>query len=119
MNDHHERELLNRVRVTLDACLDTIDPAQLKRLREGRQQALQLAGKRPISWFSLPRLIPVGGIAALTVVALSVSLWFGMRPQPFSNSAAEEVDMLTVPDNLELYKDMDFYQWLAQTHAAR
>jgi hypothetical protein len=119
MNDTQEQEFLSKVRSRLDAGLEDINPVIAKRLRECRQQAVDLADQKPFRLFRVPRLIPVGVVAALAVVAVSASLWFTMRPQPLQNQAAEEIEVLTVPGNLEMYKDLEFFQWLAQTHEPR
>jgi hypothetical protein len=119
MNTTQEQELLDKLRSRLDAGLEEIDPVIAKRLRESRQQAVDLAEKKPSHLFHIPRLLPAGGFAVLAVVALSASLWFSMRPQPFQNQTAEEIEVLTAPGNLEMYKDLEFFQWLAQTHEPR
>jgi hypothetical protein len=120
MSGHeHGRELINKVRSRLDADLENLDPSIADRLRESRRRAVALADKKPFSLFNMPRLVPAGGFAALAVVAVAASLWFSQRSQSFPNKSAEEIEVLTVKGNLEMYKDLEFFQWLAQTHDAR
>ena len=122
MNEHEyedEQKLLGRVRSALDADLEQLDPAITGRLQDSRRQAVELANKKSFKLFTMPRLIPVGGFATLAVAAVAASFWFGMRPQSFPNKAAEEIEVLTVQGNLDMFKELDFFQMLAQTHETR
>lgn len=118
MNEN-EQDFLKKVRNRLDSGLEQLDPSITKRLRESRRQALDVAEKRPFSLVNMPRLIPISGFATLAIVAVAASLWFSMRSQAVSSKAAEEIEVLTTQGNLEMYKDLEFYQWLAQTHETR
>jgi len=113
-----EQKLQARVRRALDVELESLDPAITCRLQECRRRAVEQIERKPFSLLTVPRLIPVGG-ATLAVAALTVSLWYGMRPQPVPNKAADEIEVLTVQGNLEMYKELDFFQMLAQTHESR
>jgi hypothetical protein len=113
-----EQEFLKTVRSSLDGDLDRLGPAVTQRLRESRQQAVELAEKKPFSLFALPRLAPIGGFATLAVVAMSVSLWFSLRPAAVPNKA-EEIEVLMVQGNLDMYRDLEFFQWLAKTNEPR
>jgi hypothetical protein len=131
MNEHeNEQDFLTRVREELDAGLEQMDPSVSRRLQAIRRTALEQAEKKPVGLFSMPRLVPVGlfsmprlvpvgAFATLAVAAVAMSLWFSMRQQPIPNRAADEIEVLTVQGNLEMYKDLEFFQWLAQTHEHR
>jgi hypothetical protein len=120
MNKHEtEQDFLTRVLGELDAGLEQMDPSVARRLQAIRSTALEQAEKKPFSLFSMPRLVPVGTFATLAVAAVAMSLWFSMRQQPIPNRAADEIEVLTVQGNLEMYKDLEFFQWLAQTHEHR
>ena len=114
-----EQDFLKRVRSGLDAGQARLDPAITKRLQESRQRALDLAERKPFRLFSMPRLIPVSGFATLAVVAVAMSLWFSLRPQALPHKAAEEIEVLTMQGNLDMYKDLELFQWLAQAHETR
>jgi hypothetical protein len=117
--NQEEQELRDSVRSSLDAGLDTLDPAITGRLRESRRLAVDLSEKRSFSLFTLPRLLPASGYAALAVISVVVSLWVFQRHQVVPTKMAEEMEVLTVPGNLDMYKDLEFFQWLAQTHETR
>lgn len=118
MNEH-EQEFIKKVCNDLDTGLEQLDPSIAKRLRNSRRRAMDLAEKKPYNIFTIHRLIPVGGFAALAVVVVAASLWFSQRPQSYPSKAAEEIEVMTVPGSLDMYKDLEFYQWLAQTHETR
>jgi len=120
MNEHeHDQDLLNKVRSRLDADLENLDPSITGRLRESRRRAVDLADRKPFSLFNIPRLVPAGSFAMLAVVAVVASLWFSQHTASFSSNATEEIEVLTVQGNLEMYKDLEFFQWLEQTHETR
>jgi hypothetical protein len=120
MNEHdNEQDFLKKVRSSLDAGLEQMDPTIAKRLQESRRRALDLADKRPFRLFSIPRLIPVGGFATLAMAAVAVSFWLSIRPPAFPHKATEDIEVLTVQGNLEMYKDLEFFQMLAQAHETR
>jgi len=120
MNEHEsEQDFINKVRKDLDDGLEQLDPSIVKRLQKSRLQALERTERKPRWLFSIPKLIPVGGFAALILVAVTLSLWVSIRPKPFPAKAAEEIEILAIPANLEMYKDLEFFQWLAQTHETR
>lgn len=115
----NEQDFIKKVCNGLDAGLEQLDHSISKRLQESRQQALNLAEKEPFRFSSMPHLIPVGGLATLTIVAVAMSLWFSQRPPAFPHKAEEEIEVLTVQGNLDMYKDLEFFQVLAQAHETR
>jgi len=120
MNDsERERAFLEKLRTRLDAGLEELDPAVIARLRESRRLALAEEHKGGCGWFSLPRLLPVGAFATLAVVALTASLWFPMRRHTLANRTTEEIEVLMVQGNLDMYRDLEFYEWLAQNSETR
>ena len=115
MNEN-EQDFIRQVHSGLDAGLEQLDPSVARRLQESRCSALEQAEKK---LFSMPRLVPAGAFATLAVAAVAVSIWFSMRPQTIPDRTADEIEVLTVQGNLEMYKDLEFFQWLAQTHEHR
>jgi len=120
MNEHdNEEDVIRTVRNALDAGLDQLDPSIAQRLQAGRRRALDLADKKPFRLFGMPRLVPAGAFATLAITAVAVSLWFSLRPPTFPHKALDEIEILAVQGNLEMYRDLEFFQLLAQTHEAR
>lgn len=104
-NDREEA-LLRQVKNSLDASIETLDAATCTRLRAARTHALRHPRARP-PWL----LWPAGGVA-LAAALLSWTLWFN-GPVSHTPAALEQLELLSSTENLELYTDLDFYQWLA------
>lgn len=106
-----------RVREALDARASALDGATLSRLRQAREAALRQPGSS--RW--LPDLSGNGlrwaGAAAgvlLLVVALSVWRQAGVPPQ----GVMDDLEVLASSEDLDLYRDLDFYLWLEQQEGA-
>jgi hypothetical protein len=108
-----EEEFLTEVRKTLDRGTESLDPETLRRLRSARFKALERAGAGRLSWFRLHRWITAGGLTTITVLALGISLWLGAPAQNPPVRQPDDLEILTSQDQLDLYKDLDFYRWLA------
>lgn len=115
--NRNEQGFLDSVRKRLDNELDQLEPSVVRRLRESRMRALTTEEKSIRLLY--PRLIPVGGCTVLTVVAIAASLWFSLRPAPFSGVTGEEIEVMGTQGNLEMFRELEFYQWLAQTDETR
>lgn len=105
--DDREEALLRQVRNSLDASTETLDAATCTRLRAARAHALQHPRVRQ-PWL----LWPAGGVALAAAALLSWALWFN-GPAGHTPAALEQLELLSSTENLELYTDLDFYQWLA------
>jgi hypothetical protein len=57
-------------------------------------------------------LWPAGGLALASAAVLSWALWFN-GPVSHPPAVLEQLELLSSTENLELYTDLDFYQWLA------
>lgn len=106
--DELHADLIQRVRVVLDARVEALDGTTLGRLRAARRSALQ-SGSAGRVW--LRRLLPAGGLLAAGLLALM--LW-PTPPPPAAGLTAQAVDfeMLTSDAGLDLYQNMAFYVWL-------
>ncbi len=98
-----------RIRETLDAGLDTLDPAVTRRLRQARAAAVEQAGRR-----ATRALRPA---AALVLAGMLVAAVF-LRPAGEGPElpAADPVDLeiIAADDSLRFYEELEFYQWLAE-----
>ena len=107
-----EEDFLAEVRNTLDRSTESLDPETLRRLRAARFGAIEMAGAGSMSWFRLHRWITAGGLTTITVLALGISLWLGSPVQNPPLRQPDDLEILTSQDQLDLYKDLDFYRWL-------
>lgn len=92
-----------------------LDPQTLARLSEARRRAVDAVGQKQPG-FSLGWRIPASALALGLVGVIGGALWTGgSAPAPSASFTAANVDapMMMAGDNLDMYSDMDFYQWMA------
>ncbi len=112
-----DNKLNQRIRTALDASVDELDPDISRRLRQARHAALETATKpRPPFWQ------PAGAFALASILVLSIFLWPDRDTRQVAPEAAAlaDLELITTNDSLQLYEDLDFYQWLLEsdTHAS-
>lgn len=109
-------------KTALDGSVARIDPEVRQRLKQARHEAVRAAAQdqlhlRQTYRKHMPWLIPAGGVAAV-VLALSVmfNYWVRFADDQSPLASMEDMPLLTAPEDLELYEELDFYQWLAVEH---
>jgi hypothetical protein len=86
-------------------------PGIAARLRESRLKALEPVERpsraRTLGWLTL------SGVATAVVLVVAISLW-NRPPKPYEIAMnPDDLEVLTAPEQIELYRDLDFYRWLA------
>ena len=116
MNEQEMDDIFaKRAREVFLASTGALDPQVLARLVQARRRAVD-AVESPHSGFSLGWRIPASALALAFVGVIGGALWTeGTAPAPGSSFSAASTDapMMMTSDNLDMYADMDFYQWLA------
>ena len=111
-----EQLLLSAAKSTLDNSVDDLDASTLEQLATIRRQAVESATKQQASSIGLPSwLLPVGGLAtAAAAVLVTMTLWT-IQPdiQDAPVAVLEDINLLTAPEEIEFYQDLEFYEWLA------
>ena len=116
-----DREFVARVKEALDAEAAVVDQTALERLRAIRRQAVGLAERKADrSWrvVGVPRWLTAGGAATVAVLVIAVSIWLAV-PRGSQVNRPVDFEILTAKEHLEVYEDLDFYQWLAMVKPAR
>ncbi len=111
--DERERKLREKARKELDASIEGLDRQTLARLREARCAALAAAENKRVRWPSFPKWATAGGLASIAVMVVAVSLWHSASRQSLPVKQADDVEIITSQEHLEMYKDLEFYRWLA------
>ena len=111
--DERERSFLEKVRRELDAGAEGLDGETLLRLRQARLRAVEGTGRRRWWQGAVPRWVTAGGLATVAVLAVAVSVWFTASNERFPVRQAEDAEMLTAQENLDISRDLEFYRWLA------
>jgi len=109
MNDEHETRLLRAVRAELDRSAADLDELTLARLRAARRHALAARPRR--HW------LLAGGLAAGALAAGLAAFLLLAPPAAPPVPGLEQIDLLSAAD-LDLYKDLEFYHWLADDRDA-
>jgi hypothetical protein len=109
MTKHNEEELKSNIRQSLDDSVDAIDAETLSKIRQIRAQAIDKAGTRNVL---LPKLL-VGGLATACVMVLAIILLFN-SPTSMQVVPADDLELISSSDSLELFEDLEFYEWLEE-----
>lgn len=109
--DHNDEVLLKQVKTTLETAANDLDPALVTRLRGMRRAAISQAGSRQFL-----RAWQWGGAVAATLLVVVFtlnSLNDTLENRVIENMAGlDDLQMLSATEDLELYKDLEFYSWL-------
>jgi hypothetical protein len=100
-------EFLTSIQSDLDQAVEALDPEIRFELRRIRARALAGGRRKPAPRF----LIPVGFAVTAGLVALVLTFLPG---QPtLEDNAAEDIDLILYSqDEMDLYEDLEFYEWL-------
>ena len=122
---HSEQQLLDSVRNALDAQQSDLSPAVTARLHQARKQAVAVAqqprkakpakSSRLLGWDNFWQ--PLAPFATAAATFAGVIFYLGVVSSvPVINTAWEEdTELLFSADDFDLYEDLDFYAWLAET----
>jgi ferric-dicitrate binding protein FerR (iron transport regulator) len=109
MNDpkQQQQDFVQRVKSVLDEHETQLDAKTLRDLRLARSRALESLHKPRRIWQPLA----LAALAA-TVVVVVVSLQIMQPKAPSTAPGIEDMAVLSAGDELDLYENLDFYQWL-------
>jgi hypothetical protein len=111
MSKYSEDELNKNIKQSLDDSVDALDANTLSRIRQVRAQAVDRSEARHVNW---SRFF-VGGFATACVMVLAVVLLLNsptsIHPIPVP---VDDMELISSSDNLELFEDLEFYEWLEE-----
>ena len=108
MNDRDDQDLLGFAKQHLDQSVENLAPDTVNRLRTARSEALQGRQK------DVPWVWPAFGFATACLMVFSLTLWWNDSASERIFPALEDLDLLASAEPLDLYEELDFYDWLAQ-----
>jgi len=111
-----EARFLEKARQGLLASEEQLDAATALRLRDARVRAVEAADARERGFFRIPNWARVGGVATAAAAVLVFMIWFDTPKQDLPMKNADDVEIVLnvdSADNMDLYEDLDFYEWLA------
>lgn len=109
MND--EQSFINQIKQVLDEDTEQLDSDISRRLRLARAEAVESYTEKHFSWK------PAGGFALATMLLVAIGVWQIDGNNPVNKTttmplAVEDLELIASSDNLQLYQNLDFYQWL-------
>ena len=113
-----EARFLEKARQGLLASEERSMPQRLSRLRDARVKAVEAAGERGKGFFRIPNWARIGGVATAAAAVLVFMIWFDTPKQDLPVKNADDIEIVLnvdSADNMDLYEDLDFYEWLAGT----
>jgi type VI protein secretion system component VasF len=108
-----EARFLEKARRTLLATEDRLDADTLSRLRDARVRAVEASGARARGFFRIPNWARAGAFATVVAAVMVFMIWVDDPKQDLSVKSLDEFEMVLYADNMDIYEDMDFYEWLA------
>jgi hypothetical protein len=111
-----EARFLEKARQSLLATEDRLEANTLSRLREARHRAVEAADARGRGFFRIPNWARIGGVATAAAAILVFMIWFDTPKQDLPVKNADDIEIVLnvdSADNIDLYEDLDFYEWLA------
>ena len=114
-NEHREREIAERARQLFAESVQGVDGHTRSRLARARAKAVEAASTSRRRWLPVPTsLVPLGGVAA---AALAVALIWqnpGIPSGAMQATVISDLDILLEGENLDLFEDLEFYDWLLE-----
>ena len=113
MAKYNENELSENISRELDDSLDALDANTLSRIRQVRAQAVDRAKTSRTNWSINKSGVYFGGMATACVMVLAVVLLIN-SPTSMQAVPVDDIELISSSDNLDLFEDLEFYEWLEE-----
>ncbi len=104
----NDDKLNDWIRHTLDSTVDHLDPSINRCLQQARHAALKTSAKPHRPFWQ-----PAGALLLASILLLAVFIWPKRQNMP-EPVALADLELITTGDSLQLYENLDFYQWLLE-----
>ncbi len=105
-----ESAITEPLREALERRAAGLDSHSLRRLRVARGQAIAAASARPDAWRQASLWAGAGSVALVLLGA--ALLYFRQANHELPGLDADSLEIIASEDELELYENLDFYDWL-------
>jgi hypothetical protein len=110
--EKNEKAFVESMKKIMDETETQTEPHVRIRLRAARFRALDVL-ETPVPWYArFPRWATAGSFVTAVALVLTLSLWNYQEQNNIPSGQVEDLELLTNKEQLELYKDLDFYRWL-------
>ncbi len=101
-----EQEFIDAVKSAFDDGVEGLDTDTLSRLNSIRHAAVESFSCRKYSWW----LYPAG---VFVTASLAIIIFTLIQPENITSTVkAEDIEILSTSEELDIYEDLEFYQWL-------
>lgn len=115
MNNETENRMLEKAREAFRESVTALDAGTLQRLRAARERALEQIRTPAALWRRPAWSVPLSAAAVVLAAVVAGLVWWSLNSQPnvpFASNNGEDMAIVLSNDNLDMYANMDFYQWL-------
>jgi hypothetical protein len=109
--DERERIFLERVRGVLKQDIENLDRKSADSLRQMRRNALDRRERNQARLWKRLR-VPAAALATLSIILLVVGVHWRSPVDVKVGDVMEDMEILASNDRLDMYIDLDFYEWL-------
>jgi len=102
-----EKAFTERINRVLNEQVDQFDDENSRRLKQARMQAVEIVGRKHTQNWK-----PVIAFAFSILLGLAIIVWPKLDGFNDISSPVEDLDLLVADDSLQLYEELEFYQWL-------
>jgi hypothetical protein len=110
-----EARFLEKARQGFLASEEHLDAGTLSRLREARRRAVEASDARGRGFFRIPNWMRAGAFATAAAAVVVFTIWVDTPRQELPVKNADDIEIVLNVDNMDIYEDLDFYEWLAGT----
>jgi hypothetical protein len=107
-----ENRLEENIKSLLDRSSETLDERTRRRLEAIRRQSLEGPQKSSRLFFKPLRWITAGAFATACAV-FGMFFWLNTSPGELPVTHAEDLEIITSNDHIDLFQNLDFYEWLS------
>lgn len=109
MND--EQSFIHNISQTLDSSVEQLDADISRRLRLARAKAVESYTAKYSFWK------PAAGFALASMLLVTIGVWQFAGHESVQSVTAlphamEDFELIAASDSLQLYENLEFYQWL-------
>ncbi len=112
IGEERENRFAAEVKSLLDRTAENLDERTCRRLQAIRAEALETPQKAYRRFFLPLRWVTAGALATACGV-FGLFFWLNTSPGDLPVSHAEDLEIITSNDQMDLYQNLDFYEWLA------
>lgn len=113
MSKDSDDKLATNIRQTLDDSVESLDANTLSRIRHIRAQAVDKGVVKTAAQQSNWSAIMTGALATACVMIFAVMILL-KTPAPGQSVPLDDLDLISSSESLELYEDLEFYEWLEE-----